>query len=265
MKTYAFEKVNDRRGQPVLGLWNRNGRFYFQTKLPGDKSPRKVALRDDKDQPVQNLKEAQQAIEKFKQNTAEGVVPTKLRAPNFEEHVAHYLATLRATHKKTEITLKGEEYILGGWADFLGNIPLTHITLRHLNDYALERKEDEISNRTINLGIIALHSCLSLAVEMGVLRRAVTADWKCLPYKAAKKELRTFGELSLLVAEAGRTEGGVPVYSSGQMLIDYLKLLAFSGARRNSGLAVQWTDIKCENRRDPPRTVASAMKSHVQT
>ncbi len=244
----TFVKVADRRGQPVLGLWNRNGRFYFQTQLPGDKSPRKVALRNERDRPVADLKEAQKAIEKFRQDTADGVAPTKLRSPGFVDHYEAYLLNVKTTGAKVEKTLVTERAILKGWGKFFGNVPLTHLTVRRLEEYISQRKIAGLSNRTVNVDVLVLNSCLKYAVKLGVLRNCITKDWEILPYQAPKRGLRSIDELKALCAEATREAGGKPVYQSGQALSDYLKLMAFSGARRDSALAVEWDDVNWANR-----------------
>jgi integrase len=60
--------------------------------------------------------------------------------------------------------------------------------------------------------------------------------------------LLSLAEIEKLCAEAVSTVNGKPKYESGQFLADYLKLLAFSGARRQAGLSVKWSQVDWENR-----------------
>ena len=56
-----FSKVTDSRGRPVRGLWQRNGRFYAQLRVPGKKSPIKVPLLDPDGKPLQTVRHAREA------------------------------------------------------------------------------------------------------------------------------------------------------------------------------------------------------------
>lgn len=245
---YKFEKVNDRRGQPILGLWRRNNRFYFQTQLRGEKSPRKIPLKTENKVPVADVKEAQAAVETIRQGLRSGMFISK-KCPSFEEYAKHYQKWVTQMEAKSDRTMEGERPLLKQWTLLLGSTPLDHITRQHLNAFAMKRKADGTGNRYINLGMIVLGSVLKLAISEGFLTRRVTDDWEALPYAAPKRELCNFSDLEKVYKEALRVdESGKPVYESGQTLVDYLKLMAFSGARRDSALAVEWADVNWNSR-----------------
>jgi integrase len=247
-KRYNFTKVKDSRGHQVNGLWERNGRFYYQLSVPG-KGCRRVPLMDEENQPVKTPAQAIAAKNELLSKKRKGELPSPRRSPAFDEFVKHYLAWVEQTEAKSERTIESERWTLNGWADFLGSIRLTQITRRNIDDYVLKRKQEGVSNRTANLAVIALSNCLRFAKREGWLRdRLPTDDWEPLDYKAPKRPLRTREEIDRLCNEARRVEDGKPVYENGEMLVDYINLLAACGARRNSGLAIRWSDVDWNKR-----------------
>ena len=187
--TYKFEKVNDRRGQPIPGLWVRNGRYYFQTQLRGEKSRGKIPLKTGKDVAVVNVKEARTAIEALKKSFEEGACRSK-KCPGFREYVVHYQARVKKTESKVEKTQEGEASALKPWIKLLGGTPLDHINKKHINDYVPKRKAsekeggDEVANRSVNYGVIVLGSVLKLAVQEELLNRRITDDGEPLSYSS---------------------------------------------------------------------------------
>lgn len=248
--TVKFEKVNDRRGNPVLGLWRRGTRFYFQTQIRGENSPRRIPLKDEKGIAVVDLKGAQAAIEVLRVGLEAGTVVTK-KCPGFSKYADHYLEWVKQVQAKTNRTLATESSALKGWKAFLRDTPLNHISKSHINAYAADRKKNNagLSNRTINVDVNALASVLKLAVNEEYITRNVAKDWERLPYQAPKRGLIEFSDVLKLCAEATRkNEKGEYVYESGQALADYLKLMAFSGARRDSALAILWDDVNWDRK-----------------
>ena len=59
-------------------------------------------------------------------------------------------------------------------------------------------------------------------------------------------ELESSAAFATRKNEAGET---VDVTKNGQKFVDYVKLLAYSGARRNEALALRWSDVSVRNRR----------------
>jgi integrase len=55
-------------------------------------------------------------------------------------------------------------------------------------------------------------------------------------------------QIEKLCAEATATIGGRPKHENGQFLADYIKLMAFSGARRQAALSAKWKQVDWTNR-----------------
>ena len=112
----------------------------------------------------------------------------------------------------------------------------------------MARKKEGVSNRTVNLDVLVLSNFLRWAKKMKKVRAVVTDEWEALPYRAPKRELVTLEDLQKIYDEALRVVNGKPVHETGVALVDYLKLMQFSGARRDSALAVQWEDVNWEKK-----------------
>lgn len=245
---FRFTKPTDSRGRAVDGLWERNGRFYYQLSIPG-RGCRRVPLVDEQQQPVRTVPAARQAIAELLRNKRKGELPAARRVPVFAEYVKHYLTWAEQTQAKSALTLLKERCALNNWASVLGQLPLNQITRRHVNEFVLARKQKGLSNRTANLDVIALNNLLTFARDERILAGALPTDnWKALEWTPPKRQLISKEQIDRIVTEALRTVDGKPVYLNGEQIADWIKLMAASGARRSSALATRWSDVDWANR-----------------
>jgi integrase len=113
--------------------------------------------------------------------------------------------------------------------------------------------EAGISSRTTNLDVIALRNVLNFAIDekwIKVLPLARSRRNKSKRGKTAepKRELFDPTDLDALCEAAlAKKENGETVTKNGQELCDYLRLMAYSGARRNEALGTKWSDVDFEN------------------
>jgi integrase len=246
---YKFTKVTNSRGAEITGLWERNGRYYYQLSVPG-KHCRRVPLRDEENQPVKTVTDAEDAIYRLRMQKRQGDLPSSQRAPAFHEHAKTYLSWITETNAKKPKTIAQEKSSLKRWTEFLGGIRLTKITRKHIGDYALKRKKDGIGNRAVNVDVIGLSNCLKFAKDRGVLpNRLPTEGWKALPYKAERRKLFSRAEFERICQVAGekRPDGSFR-FRNGELLSDLIRLMLFSGARVTSALATLWSDVKWDQR-----------------
>ncbi|HTR43449.1 MAG TPA: tyrosine-type recombinase/integrase [Pseudomonadales bacterium] len=249
----SFTKVKDSRGREVIGLWERNGRYYHQMNVPG-KGPRRIPLLDENGKAVLTVQEAVKAQRKLLMDRDQGKLPSPRRTRPFVEYVEHYVSWLQSTKAKDPKTIKKEASSLKGWAAFFGDTQLNNVTRKRINEYILQRTQEKdgepgISNRTANLDVIALGNMLKFARDEGLLRGQLpTEDWKQLKYTPPKRSLISLGDIEILCAEAMAMAEGKPKHENGQFLADYIKLLAFSGARRQAGLSARWSQVDWANR-----------------
>jgi hypothetical protein len=86
-------------------------------------------------------------------------------------------------------------------------VRLEDLNRAHINEFVAWRKEShQVSNRTVNLDMIALNNCLKHAVEEGRLGKTPTADWRCLNHVSLRRPLWT-GEQIEAVCCAAKAEG----------------------------------------------------------
>jgi integrase len=127
------------------------------------------------------------------------------------------------------------------------------LTRTKINQFVLERtdpqSEGRVGNRTANLDVLALNNMLNFAKSEGWLKGELPTDkWKELKYTAPCRSLLSIDDITKLCAEATVKVEGKPKHLNGQFLADYIKLLAFSGARRQAGLSLKWNQVDWSNR-----------------
>ena len=244
-----FNKVKDSRGRVITGLWERNGRFYGQLRLPG-KGCRKVSLLNNENQPVDSVQAAAKALYELRRKKDERELPASRRAPLFKDYIEHYLSWLEKTNVKKPKTIEYERWALRGWANFVGNVRLNDLSFRHINEYIESRCQEGLSPRTVNLGVIYLRNCLGFAKKEGWFPGKLPTDgWEPLPYKAAKRPLFTKEQLDKICAAARqKNEKGEFKYRNGEILADAIRFMRASGARVTSALATHWSDVDWENK-----------------
>lgn len=245
---FRFKRALDAKGQAIEGLWIRNERFYAQARINGN--CRYVPLyTEDPNTPVRNTREALAAQRRLLVEREQGHAPLNRRSPSFSTYYPQYLKFQKDLKKKTELTLDKERLSLQLWAETLGNTAINQISIADINRHLLKRKEKGLTNRTLNLDVIALGNVLRFAKDEKLVKTVVTDDFKTLDHKAPVRALHTEADIEKLCTEAlCKDEAGNPVYVRGQQLADYIRFMCASGARRESALWVKWSDISFERR-----------------
>lgn len=250
-----FTKVLDGRKQPIRGLWERNGRFYAQLKFEdantGAKKTRRVPLLDKDGNAVASSAEAKTALERLRTQRSDNTLPVLGRTPIFSQFVKTYIDHIRAgtaEKMKRESTIAKEESGLNRWAEHLGSLRLDKIRRAHVNSFLATRKRKGMSNRTVNIDVIIFRNLMKHAIDEGHIQTLPTQNLRPLKVAQKKRHLFTPENLETLctVAFAKRKNDKgaiVAVTKNAQELVDYLKLLAFSGARRNEALRLRWKDV----------------------
>jgi len=248
-----FAKVLDGRKQPIRGLWVRNGRYYAQLKIEnpitGLKKTRRVPLNDKDGKPVPTVAQAVAELKRLQTQRSDNQLPVMGRTPKFSDYVVRYLAFISSGQgTKKRGTIQKEKAILARWTDYLGQLRIDQIKRVHVNRFIEERLKTEVSPRTVNLNIIALRVVLKRALEDGLIQRLPTEGLRPLKTNTRKRPLFTSEDLERLCAAAHgerRDKNGsmVPVTENAQQFTDYIKFMAYCGARRNEALAIRWRDV----------------------
>ena len=248
---YTFAKVLDGRKQPIRGLWIRNGRYYGRLSVEdgnsGLKNVQRVPLMNADEDPVGTVPQALAALNKLRTQRADDVLPVLGLTPTFAQYADEYLKTVKDTQGKKDSTIDKEETIIDLWKKHLGGIRLDKIRPVHVAGMVTKRLTDGLSKRTAKLDIIVLRNVLKHARDVDELIRELPVPPGLnlkLKSEAPKRELFTPEELEQLCAAAMATgDDGKQVTKNGQQFCDYVRLMAYSGARRNEALALQWADV----------------------
>src|SRR2546430_17320108 len=249
-----FTPARDSRNRRVRGLYVRNGRYYCQlwTDLGnGKKGPRRFPLVDGDNQPVRSLAAAREALEIKRHERRENKLPTLGRKPLFADYCEVYFQKAKVQRKRPG-TVENERQATGRWRDFLGHVRIDRIATPAITAYIDKRlkggvfcgrKLAPVSERTVNIDLMALRNVLKASIDDGHLRelpRIKLLDEAPPP----KRQLITPVEFNNLIKAARRA-----CAKNGEQLADYLQFLAFTGAREKEALRVRWEDVDFRNER----------------
>ncbi len=240
-----YQKVFDARKRRLRGLWERNGTFYGQLTLTDPSTSRKIVRRvrmEDKDgAPVTTVPQAVAVLNKMKsQREDDSLKVAPKRTPTLSEYADTYITRLKQLNSadgnaKRPATIRLEKTLLRSMAATLGGRRLRELTPSLVHDHIAARIKAGISARTANLEIIVLRNVLKSAVEDSLLTT--------LPKFKRLKEIKT-ARRCLTTAEVERVaEAARLAPKTGQMVHDFILLMAFSGGRSAETLRLRWQDV----------------------
>ncbi len=245
----SFTRVLDSRNRPVKFLQIRGDRYYAFFKVDGGdgtKKPRRFPLHHEDGTPVANLTEAGEALACLRVARQEHVLPTSGRKPAFSDYAATYLQKAAFLAKKPG-TRTNEEKVIALWKSHFGSTRVDNITtamivafqeLRRKGTFVARGKTYKpITARTANLDVITLRNVLNAAKDDGHLR-ALPVVKKLKEVEAVEKRLLTEAEFKSLLAHCLTA-----CQRNGAQLADYLRFLAYSGAREQEALHIKWEDV----------------------
>lgn len=249
-----FTPARDSRNRRVPGLYLRNDRYYGQlwVDLPsGKKGARRFPLLDEENQPIRTLTAAKEALEIKRQERREQKLPTIGRKPLFFDYSIAYFDRAEVQRKRAG-TIANETQAIARWRHHLGRVRIDRIATPMITSYIDKRlrggvfagrKLGPASERTVNLDLIMLRNVLKMAADEGYLRELPKVKTlKAAP--VAKRALITPTEFDRLL-----TCARAACKINGEQLADYLRFLAFSGAREQEALRIKWTDVDFRNER----------------
>ncbi|MDP9097707.1 MAG: site-specific integrase [Verrucomicrobiota bacterium] len=235
---YRFTIVKDSRNRKVRGLWKRGEKLYMQTRVSGERSARRIPLKST------TLEAARaEMAEVKKQKRGEGLPDTGLR-PLFGDYARKYLEfqrTARDSGKKPR-TIAREGHSLVHWLAAIGNVRLDKITKPMITGFIKSRLQAGMKPRTVNIDVFVLRSVLKEAKDDGLITHLPTEGIRPRNVKSPVRSLLSpaaFEDLCKAAAGCGK---------NSVQLLDYLRLLAYSGARRDEALALKWEDVNFERK-----------------
>jgi integrase len=240
-----YQKVFDARKRRLRGLWERNGAFYGQLTITdantGKKVVRRVRLEDKDGAPVGTVPQAVAVLNKMKgQRADDNLTIAPKRTPTLNEYVTTYLTRLdqlssAGGNAKRPATIKTEKALLRSLGAAIGERRLREITPGMVHDHVAARIKSGISARTTNLEQIILRNVLKSAMD----DKLITA----LPTFKRLNEIRT-ARRCLTTVEIERVAAAAKLAPmNGQMVGDFILLMAFSGGRLSETLRLRWQDV----------------------
>ena len=246
-----FMIVLDSRKRRVPGLYTRNGRFYCQLWIDrgdGKKTARRFPLITEDKAPVRTLQEAKDAYEIKRNERRENALPTAGRKPAFADYSESYFGKATVQRKRPG-TLENERQAIERWKSCVGHVRVDRITTPMISAFVDKRMKggtfggrplQAVSERTANLDLLMLRNVLKAAMDDGHLREL--PKMKALDEAPApKRSLITPAEFDKLIENARSA-----CTKNGEQVADYLRFLAFSGAREQEALRVKWDDVDLE-------------------
>jgi integrase len=192
-------------------------------------------------------------LKRLQTQRADNALPVLQRTPKFGAYAASYLDSIGSGQgAKKPGTVEKEKTILARWTETIGELRLDQIKRVHVNRFIDSRLKQNLSPRTINLDVIGLRGVMKRALSDGIIQRLPTEGLRPLKGSTSKRPLFTAEELDMLSKAAFQTKSNkageaVPVTQNGQEFSDYIRLMAYSGARRNEALGLQWDDVDFDN------------------
>ena len=243
-----FTAVRDSRNRRVPSLYQRNGRYYCQLWVDlgnGRKAARRFPLVSDDGAPAKNLHAAKEALEVKRDERRKKSLPTLGRKPLFDDYCTTYFDKATVLRKRPG-TLENERQAVARWRDHLGHIRIDKIVTpmiaafidKRLKGGAFRgRRFAPVSERTVNLDLVVLRNVLKAAVEQGILRTLPAINGLEQP-PSPERQLLTPVEFERLIRSARDS-----CKNNGEELADYLRFLAFCGAREQEALRIKWADV----------------------
>jgi integrase len=240
--TATYKKVLDKRKHAIRGLWQRNGRYYAQIRVEdavtGVKRVKRV--------PLEGSTTDAQAVAKFQEllvQRAKGTLPILNRTPKFADYAEQYFKYYeQVKDAKRASTLYTERIAINHWIEHLGHVRLDRITRALVNGYIAKRQSLKRTGRTVNLEVICFRNVMKRAIEDGLIQRLPTENLRPLKWTPQKRALFSADEIERICA------AGVKESKNGTEFANYIRLMAYCGARMSETLRLKWSDVDWQQR-----------------
>lgn len=246
----SFRQVFDHRRQRIRGLWKRGPAFYARLSVK-DPATDEIAvtwfrLKDTAGNDVQTVPAAVRAIETLRTRRTDGkLVVLPGRSPIFADYAQAYIADLKAKGSaKRPKTVTVEESLLRQICRSpIGAVHLHKVSPRMISAYQNARVAAGKSPRTVNLELSTIRNVFRKAIQEHLVKRLPFEGIKNLRLTTTAPRVPTDKELNLLCETCLRV---APV--RGRLAADFLRLLAYCGARLSETLRLRWSDVDLDRR-----------------
>jgi integrase len=124
----------------------------------------------------------------------------------------------------------------------MGGTRIDRIGEAHILRYRKERLNKGAASRTLNLDVTSLRNLLKYAKTEKLIKSIPSVDQlKCTE---VRRPLFSVADLdNLCKAAFEKNEDGSPVTKNAQQFVDFVRLLAYCGAREQEGLQLRWVGV----------------------
>jgi len=255
-----FMPALDSRNRRVPSLCIRNERYYAQLWIDpgnGKKSARRLPLIDENKEPIRSLAAAKDALVSLREHRKQNTLPQRGRRPTFASFAEQYLQ-MASTRQKRKRTQEKEAAAIELWQAHLGGVRVDQISTPMIKDFAEKRLNgcrlrgkhyDAAAPRTVALDLITLRNVLKAAIDSDHFRELPRFPRIKVP-PPPRRPLLTPAEFETLLQSCfAKKDDGEALTKNGQQLNDFLRLLAFSGAREQEALGLRWNHVDFQRRR----------------
>jgi integrase len=237
-----YKKVLDQRKHAIRGLWVRNGRYYAQITVEDSTT----GIKRVKRVPLEGAATHAQAVAKFQElltQRRKGSLPVLDRTPKFADYADRYFDYYKQVRDaKRESTLYTERIAVNHWTEHLGYVRLDRITRALVNGYIAKRQAAGMTGRTVNLEVTCFRNVMNRAVDDGWIRSLPTENLRPLKWTPRKRELFDWSQIGRVC------EAAVKGSRNGVEFAEYIRCLAYCGARMSEALRLKWSDVDWKQR-----------------
>jgi len=177
--------------------------------------------------------QAQAELEQLRQSRT---LPSQSKSSlNWSDYWPHYLAQINQL--KRPRTVNSERLHCLHWDKLIGKLKLHQIRKADLLDFRAIKLEEGWAGRTVNLAVTVLSNVLNHAQDNGLIDTLPTTGLKSIRWKPKKRPLFAREQIEALCVAA------IQNTRNGQLLADYVRLMARCGSRATETLRLLWSDV----------------------
>lgn len=219
-----FKKVTH-NGQPVRGLWERNGIFYAQITVSGKVTRKRLE--------AETVPQAVSELHYIKHGVRLGEI-VQHGKDTFADVAARYQAD--SQHKRAG-TIASEASCITRLCANIGSMQIADITHNDLKNYRTRRQSQGIANSTINTEMSVASKVFQYAIDNEITDHNTVSTLKPLKCAKPERQLLSNEDIQKLCVLAP------------EWFNDYIRFLQYTGAREQEALRVRWIDVEFSRNR----------------
>ena len=219
-----FKKVTH-NGQPVRGLWERNGIFYAQITVSGKVTRKRLE--------AETVPQAVSELHYIKHGVRLGEI-VQHGKDTFADVAARYQAD--SQHKRAG-TIASEASCITRLCANIGSMQIADTSQNDLKNYRTRRQSQGIANSTINTEMSVASKVFQYTIDNGIITENPVSTLKPLKCAKPERQLLSNEDIKKLCDLAP------------EWFNDYIRFLQYTGAREQEALRVRWIDVEFSRNR----------------